>query len=211
MEAARADGTEKYRKYIQKRRIAKDADEGSPGAAAADTALPDSLRPDGTGFFARPAENPYPKSIEGTVQYGVFGQDADTKSRYASAETYTREYPGRNVTPFRRTDAGLYRTLYGNKKKTHSYTGGTYRPYSGATAEIEDNRTTILAVKLIKQALACFAILGLIVLMQGRSDMTEVLATIRHQVLEINFEPKSIYEGLQGFITECSRVLGGSP
>ena len=131
--------------------------------------------------------------------------------------------------PFRRTDQNIYRKLYGNKRKSpfsgnsftggsnsaSSYTGSYARTYhggglSGSGTQIEDNRTTVLAIKVIKQSLACFALLGIIVLMQQNSSMAGVLEFIKKHVVESHIEPGSLLTGVQDLVKECARFFGGA-
>ena len=121
--------------------------------------------------------------------------------------------------PYRRTDQNIYRKLYGNKRKSPfsggSYTGDYARTYhggglSGSGTQIEDNRATVLAIKVIKQSLACFALLGIIVLMQQNSSMTGILEFIKKHVVESHIEPGSLLTGVQDIVKECARFFGGS-
>ena len=194
MESAGVNEMEKYRKYVQKRRVAG-SDEGK--------------------------ENEELQRQDNHATEGQSGFKLADLEKFREIDTTTRQeelergyYATNSAAPaLRRTDPGLYKKLYTQPtRKTQSYSGtGSYRSYSGKQTEIEDNRASMFAVKLIKQALACFAILGIIILMQSRSDMTEVLAVVKKQVVETNFEPKSLYEGILEVFNQCARALGGSP
>jgi len=98
-----------------------------------------------------------------------------------------------------RIDTSVY------NRKRPSYYGMSNR------TEIEENRATILAVKIIKQALACFAILGFIVFLQQRTDTAGALMFIKNQVVDNNIEVSSLFSGVQNIITECAKFFGGSP
>jgi hypothetical protein len=76
---------------------------------------------------------------------------------------------------------------------------------------IEDNRATLLAIKIIKQTLACFAILGIIVFLQQRADGAQVLEYIKNQVVESHIEANSILTGVENILTQCSKFFGGAP
>jgi hypothetical protein len=69
----------------------------------------------------------------------------------------------------------------------------------------------MLAIKIIKQSIACFIILGIIVLMQQNIELEDELSFIKRHVVENNIELGSIVDGVKNIIAECSRFLGGSP
>lgn len=76
---------------------------------------------------------------------------------------------------------------------------------------VEDNRTALLAIKIIKQTLACFAVLGIIVFMQQNVEMADELSFVKKHVVENHIELDNIINGVKGIIAECSRFLGGFP
>lgn len=211
MEATDANNMEKYRSYIQKRRVTpepvqSEVDEESRSVSNQlmdVSAQPEKSVPFITEDYGRKASGDYDRPLYSDTQSGI-GRS------YTAPEPYSQSYAGKYPTGLRRTDQGHYKSLYQNRKRQNTYPS-PYRSYSGAKTDIADNRATLLAIKLIKQALACFAILGIIVLMQGRSDMEDILAFIKKQVVETHIEPQGIYEGIQGFIAQCSKILGGSP
>ncbi|HBR04087.1 MAG TPA: hypothetical protein DD738_15920 [Ruminiclostridium sp.] len=201
---------DKYKSYIQKRRVGEDqqADYGVSGTSAFKTDKPEE------GFSESYSSSYDFFSDFGRSKINVDQQESvsdNTSDFLDDQELYRRESP---FTSPRRTDPGLYQRLYGQKRRNASslysrYSGGYSTPGHGT--EIENNRTAVLAIKIIKQTLACFALLGIIVLLQNRSDTANTLAFIRRHVVETHIEPKSILTGLENIVQECSRFLGGSP
>ncbi|NMA65541.1 MAG: hypothetical protein GX957_04765 [Clostridiaceae bacterium] len=100
---------------------------------------------------------------------------------------------------------------FSREKYKSPVNSATYKSPSRYSAEIEDNRTTLLAIKVIKQSLACFAILGLVVLMQNISSLSGVLAFLRRHLVETHIDHEAVFLGVENIIKECSRFLGGSP
>ncbi|MCX7772865.1 MAG: hypothetical protein N2376_07110, partial [Clostridia bacterium] len=163
----------------------------------------------GFSDFAEKREEPYETSHRDSP-FKDFMNDSKRDS-YTKRSDAGPSYHASGTAALRRTDPGIYRKLYGqNKKGTYgsSYAGAYHGPHQ---AEIEDNRATVLAVKIIKQAIACFAILGILVLMQQRTDMGQALAFVKKQVIEINVDPQSILSGVEDLVKQCTKFLGGSP
>lgn len=213
MAATESGELEKYRKYIQRRRV---------------------TYPDDDGMREKPAEN----SIATLSNAGTeTGQDSDN-TPWWEKEAYTlldqeelikppqelekpvHSYRARETLsgaqPASRTrDHDLYKKLYSRYSRqgyrTSSYASPYRSSYSGYQAQIEDNRATLLAIKLIKQSLACFAILGIIVLMQGRPDMQEALAVVRRHVVETHIDPQTLFEDVKAAFNQFVQTLGGSP
>ncbi len=105
-------------------------------------------------------------------------------------------------------------------KNDYRKDNNTYRRYPSSShgyspqanrAPVEDNHTTLLAIKIIKQALACFVMLGIVVLMQQNVDMVDELSFVRKHVVENHIEVSNIITGVENIIAECSRFFGGSP
>lgn len=193
MEASGVDNLDRYKSYIQRRRVGLDPSDESH---MTETAIEKAESTEAS--FA----DTYTDSYRGFSSYGKGSE---------STKAEDTETP---VNSLRRTDPGPYQRLYGQSHKTSPYANNSrYHGYSTSThsAEIEDNRATVLAVKIIKQALACFAILGIIVLMQQRSDMGGALTFIKKHVVETHIEPNSLLTGVENIVQECSRFLGGSP
>ena len=69
----------------------------------------------------------------------------------------------------------------------------------------------MLAIKIIKQALACFAVLGIIVLMQQNVGMADELSFVKKHVVENHIELDNIINGVKNIIAECSRFSEGHP
>ena len=127
---------------------------------------------------------------------GFFSQhrESNEKNTYNSYNTNSHQY---NYP--KRMETSIYQ-----RKRPGAY-GAT-----NSTA-IEENKATLLAIKIIKQALACFAILGVIVFLQQRADASPVLNYIKSQVVDNHTEASSPTSGVENIITECSRIFGGSP
>jgi len=111
-------------------------------------------------------------------------------------------------TSYRKQDSSIYRKLYSRPGyRTTPYP--SYKSYAGQQAQVEDNRATLIAIKIIKQSLACFAILGIIVLMQGRPDMQNTLAVIKKYVVETHIEPRSFFENVRDVFNKIVHTFGG--
>lgn len=214
MDFAGADEMEKYRKYIQKRRVSPLQDDGGdekPKRDVEDEPAHSETEHDGSSPFTM-----WNEREKDPAMYG--DDDVPRPADYRRPGPASKVHNAQNASLplLHRADTGLYKKLYSHsgRNKSPSYPTSypsAYKGHSGSHAEVEDNRVTLIAVKLIKQALACFAILGIIILMQSRPDMKEALAVVKKQVIETNIEPQSLYEGIRGIINQCSQALGGSP
>ena len=219
MGVAEAENFEKYKSYIQRRRV------GNPSEANNNPLIEKKETTDQTeriygedvGFFSEKSNSEEVGTrtgpSEGFAQsYGGFSSyDRGFEKSWASSGSYDRT---RSTQALKRIDGGLYKKLYGNDHRSGSQNGiSSYRSThaSGNTAEIADNRTTVLAIKIIKQALACFAILGIVVLMQQNGDLAEVLTFVKKHVVDTHMDPQNLFTGVENIIKECSRLLGGSP
>ncbi len=219
IETADVDNLEKYRSYIQRRRVGPD-----PPIASENTQpiikQTEPLADYGLGTKEEikvdsDRKSPLDDLLYGDTRSSSFGS-TNSSGPDRSSES-TRIHYSAPTTAARRTDPSLYRRLYGqNHKNTHGspYTG-SYHGYasngSSNHAEIEDNRATVLAVKIIKQALACFAVLGIIVVLQQRSDTGQILAFVKKHVVDTHIETQGLLAGVENIWKECSRFLGGSP
>lgn len=219
MGVAEVDNLEKYKSYIQRRRV-----EAAPKekGLSQETALEKTeiSVPYAMNFSGDTGSEEKAKSKEE-------GQAGYTESSSDSAESFTPYHYGsesswdtrndsgktRTSTNFRRTDPNLYRRLYGKDHKSTrtGYLSGYHGSTVGNPADTADNRTAVLAIKIIKQALACFVVLGIIVLMQQRSDMAGALAFVKKYVVDSHTDPQNLLTGVENIIKECSRLLGGSP
>ncbi len=253
MESSSETNYDKYKSYIQRRRIApvskefKEAGEKNGGedkepmSTAADSVAND-VRGSGKSYAFDSAA---PEATEDGMWSSLGGRNEegrntenpsngveDSMDEYNLRQSYQQDSSLRSYQPstFRKVDPALYRRM----QKTNAYSAGhtqAFRSplppgesYRGGTAghtyrqahtdregEGENNRINVLAVKIIKQSLACFALLGIILLMQERADMAPALAFVKKQVVETHIEPKSLLDGFQNLVAECSRWLGGSP
>ena len=209
MEFAGTDEMDKYRKYIQKRRLSPLPEDGGDEKPKPDDA-DESVHSETESVFS----DPYSSWNERESNSTMYGEDDRRKpAGYGKTGSVSKAHNAQTASlpVLHRTDMGLYKKLYSNSGHKSPAYSTPYKGYSGSRTEIEDNRVATLAVKLIKQALACFAVLGIIILMQSRPDMKEVLAVVKKQVVETNIEPQSLYEGIKDIVDQCARALGGSP
>ena len=177
------ENLDRYKSYIQKRRVSFDNSEDDFAAESKSDRSPIKDLED----LSLSKEN---KTYEGFFGYG--GEENKYTPSYRPYSHQTTNYPNR-------MDTSIFQ-----KKRTNNY-GASNR------LAIEDNKTANLAIKIIKQALACFAILGLIVFLQQRADAAGALTFIKSQVVDNHIEVKSLITGVENIITECSRIFGGSP
>jgi hypothetical protein len=219
IETADASNLDKYKSYIQRRRVGPDSTKASESTQPL-IKQAESLADYDFGSKEDKKDNVDRKSPLDDLSYvdtrsSSFGS-TNSFGPDRSSESMGNHYSA-PATTARRTDPGLYRRLYGqNRKNSHvSHYTGSHHGYatsgSSSHAEIEDNRTTVLAVKIIKQALACFAVLGIIVLLQQRSDTGQILAFVKKHVVDTHIEPQGLLAGVENIWKECSRFLGGSP
>lgn len=209
MDSAGTNELGKYRKYIQKRRVTPSADENADKADSkeesggishidADSAIPG---PD------IPMANRDTGRVRRGKEEDVLGIVDLARSDYVPGP----HYPQASLLPaLRRNDTGLYKKLYSHSgRKAPAYQSPSpYKGYSSSSVEIQDNKATTLAVKIIKQALACFAILGIVIFMQSRPDMKDALAAVKKQVVETNIEPQSILDGIKNVYNQITTALG---
>ncbi len=254
MESSSETNYDKYKSYIQRRRIVpvskefKEAGEKSGGedkepmsadadigendvrssskSYAFDSAMPEATE-DGlwSSLGSRNAEDRSTESRSTGEENPI--DDYNLRESYSGQDSALRSY---QPSTFRKVDPALYRRM----QKTNAYPAGhtqafrsplpsgdsyragtaghTYRQaHADREGEGDSNRINVLAVKIIKQSLACFALLGIILLMQERTDMAPALAFVKKQVVETHIEPQSLLDGFQNLVAECSKWLGGSP
>lgn len=206
METTESGELEKYRSYIQKRRVAHsvegDNDLTDSSLSRIDQAEPATRQESEVPWWEKEAytlldQDELLKPPQEYIKPIRPGGDRDSLSGPRTASR------GRGY--------DLYRKLYGRRGHRNPPYVSPYRSYSGYQAQIEDNRATVMAIKLIKQCLACFAILGIVVLMQGRADMQEALDVVRKHVVETHIEPQSLLEDVKSVFSQFVRTLGGSP
>ncbi|NLM73192.1 MAG: hypothetical protein GX184_04070 [Clostridiaceae bacterium] len=141
-------------------------------------------------------------------------KEDSSSSWYAGTNTYNT---GRQLTSEGRPYLPPYRKLYGDKKRSTKnsrpiFAGfSTFRNPSGYSAQTETNGAELIAIKVIKQCLACFAILGLVVLLQQFSSMEGVLEFMRRHIVDSHIEPRTVFEGVESIVEACSKLVGGSP
>lgn len=223
MGASEVNNLDRYKSYIQRRRVRSASSDGElisrpePDSEKSETSYAESFADIYRSF------SDYGQRSEKSTT-GEFKDDSDININSTVENTFKDEetqsspresYSSRGqTTTIHRTDPGLYKRLYGQNgriPRASSYTSSYHGYGSSNHAEIRDNQATVLAVKIIKQALACFAILGIIVLMQQRSDMEGVLTFIRKHLIENHIDSQSVVAGVENIVKECSRFLGGSP
>lgn len=207
--AATDSGDLKYRAYIQRRRITppdEDRSGENTGEASEIGGMSYLLKKSET--FGRnstvwPEEiNDAPgeaEPIPPVEEYGKPFQNRKDRDQVPDAATSAG-----------RLESSAYRKPYPRPAyRMPSYP--SYRSFTGHRAQVEDNRATLLAIKVIKQALACFAILGIIVLMQGRPDMQGTLAFLRKHVVETHIDPLSIFQNVKEVFNQLVRSFDQTP
>lgn len=218
---ADVENLEKYRSYIQRRRVL-DTSEGHTQTHAlverkeepqkaesfftedADRLISQKTRAQEDADSARPNE----EASDCFGNYTSFERSEDRSWTGNSAYDRTSAAHG-----LRRVDSGLYKRLYGNRRNSYTSSLREYRSgsASGYTTEIADNHTTVMAIRIIKQSLACFAILGIVVLMQQQESMADALSFVKKHVVDTHWDPQGLLAGVENIIKACSRFLGGSP
>lgn len=211
MGTAEAENLEKYKSYIQRRRVGlKETDESLPAEPLTDR----YGRTDGYVIKSENGKN------SDTDDYNYTQNDNDEELRKFLEEepTWKKSYSDTysssiSTTSYRRNEPDLYRRLYGRNRRTpySSRNTGSFYGSSRYASETEDNGAALLAIKVIKQCLACFAVLGVIVLMQKINSMAGVLEFLKKHIVDTHIEPESILAGAEELIKECTRLLGGSP
>lgn len=206
-QATEVNNQDRYKSYIQKRRVGSDSSEDNFSAEIKSEKSPLS-------------------NIEDLSLY----KENKTYEGFSRASSFNDHTSYRNQRF--RTDTGPFKFVE-DKNRENSYSG--YNPYSNQSRHssridtsiyqrkrpasygmsnrtaIEENKATLLAIKIIKQALACFAILGLIVFLQQRTDTAGALTFIKSHVVDNHTDVSTLISGVENIIAECSRLFGGSP
>lgn len=206
-QATEVSNQDRYKSYIQKRRVGSDSSEDNFSAEIKSEKSPLNNIEDLSLF----KEN---KTYEGFSDASSFND----LTRFRNQRFRTDTEPFKYVEDKARENSYSRYNPYSNQSRYSSRIDtSTYqrkRPVSYGTSNrtaIEENKATLLAIKIIKQALACFAILGLIVFLQQRADTAGALMFIRSNVVDNHTEVSSLISGVENIITECSRLFGGSP
>lgn len=222
MGVADAENYDKYRSYIQRRRVVEpsaagdslihglvEKKESAPKTESIFSEDTDKLYSHKTGIDEDSSQMGQSEEVADSYR-GYSAYDRSFNNSWTSAGTYDRPNAAQSL---KRTDTGLYKRLYGNRRSGYQSGISSYRSSStsGYTTEITDNHTTVLAIKIIKQSLACFAILGIVVLMQQRDEMAEALSFVKKHVVDTHWDPQNLITGVENIIKACSRLLGGSP
>ncbi len=98
------------------------------------------------------------------------------------------------------------------RKDSVSYKPSFLRKNNGIdSAPDEDNKVAKLSIKVIKQALACFAILGLIVFLQQKHDASPILDFLRTNIVDNHTDLEGLTAGVRDIITECTKLFNGAP
>lgn len=204
---AGAEELEKYKRYIQKRRVS------APREIEAEDAFKKPEEDDAAKPVAKTGTDPY--SLWDIKDDGLSGPaeaEEDEHSIFgktAGGEIVSRK-PEATLPTLRRHDDGIYKKLYSRHMRRQPSHYQSYKSCS-SRAQIEDNRVSLIALRIIKQSLACFAILGIIIFMQSRDDMAGALEFVKRHLIETNIEPQNIFEGIKNIFYQCSRALGGAP
>jgi len=199
-------GESRYRTYIQKRRIASPAEDREKEEPAQDSGPFTMPEPETRSLPRIPSPERYTAILPEKAE-PVKPAPECREPVHAIRERFMM--PGR-LADLRKRDHPLYRKMYTRQKpRKPAYPSG--RSYISQRAQVEDNRATLIAIKIIKQALACFAILGLVVLMQGRPDMQETLAFMRRHIVETHIDPGDLVNGVKSVFSQLVRNLGGGP
>jgi hypothetical protein len=221
MEASEVNSLDRYKSYIQRRRVGSAPSEGElvarsePKSDQSEASFAGGFAETYRGFtgYGQSSEKSRPTGTgtDGDIDSTVEETFRDDEKEGASRSSHEQRSQSTNP---HRTDPGLYKRLYGQNSKfsrTSTYPSSYHGHGAPNHAEIKDNRATVLAVKIIKQALACFALLGIIVLMQQRSDMEGVLAFVKKHLVENHIDSQSVVAGVETIVQDVSRFLGGSP
>jgi hypothetical protein len=212
-----AENRDMYKSYIQKRRVVpektgydsvdedssttRDAFESESGVKSEKSAITDVEELSILREKYRPEED-----------FSDYARKAEEKSAYTPLRLFTpKDTPQKEPNIYRRYSSynqtqSAYRQI-AQRQAAHSRVFGS----QSSRMPVEDNRTALLAIKIIKQALACFAVLGIIVLMQQNVGMADELSFVKKHVVENHIELDNIINGVKNIIAECSRFFGGSP
>ncbi len=185
----------KYKSYIQRRRVGQS---DSPPSFDAETQEDKSpiAELDDDNLFKDFNFNKSDKNDEELLSFHKTNDDSDDINYNYEPRVFAIPPPSRST--YRKESLS-------NKSKYSSNNNGTNSP------AIEDNKVAKLSVKVIKQALACFAILGIIVFLQQRSDTTAVLDFLRTNIVDNHTDLQGLTSGVKDIITECTKIFNGLP
>jgi len=216
-QATEVNSQDRYKSYIPKRRV---------DLYGFDYNFPAESEAEKSSITDTKNLSPFKdKSYEGFFGFERMTDDDNkfTSSYNASERSGSQRFrTDTELTQHEENKSGGYQTSrYRSYSHQSGYTGridtSVYNrkryPYYGMSnrTAIEENRATLLAVKVIKQALACFAILGVIVFLQQRADTSGALIFIKNQVVDNHIDVSNLISGVQNIITECAKLFGGSP
>ncbi len=205
-----------YKSYIQKRRVvpekteydsdnehsltARNIFDHESGEKTEKSAITDAEELSILREKYRPEEDfsDYSRKPEEKSTYSLFRLFTPKSASHKTPDTY-RRYSSYN-------QQSAYRQITARQSSHNRYYGT-----QPGRIPVEDNRTAMLAIKIIKQTIACFVILGIIVLMQQNIELADELSFVKRHVVENHIELGNIIDGVKNIIAECSRVLGGSP
>lgn len=197
------ENQDRYKSYIQRRRIAPENTEHSSvsecDSVNEDTSVTKNI------YEPRTQIKTEKSAITDVEELSILREKYRPNEGFSGYDQKTEEKS--TYIPFK-LFAPQIKNAY--KKDTNNYRRYPYTKQTNRTP-VEDNRTTLLALKIIKQALACFVVLGIVVLMQQNVDMDDELSFVRKHVVENHIEVSSIITGVENIIAECSRLFGGSP
>lgn len=194
-----ADMQSAFRSYVQRRRV-------STESSAAEQEAKEEPEQETAGTSASDSAG---ESFSSAKTWAWSDSQEKTSDGYEFDRSQSASQ-GR-ATALRRTDTDFYQKLYGHGPKRQPQYANPYQAQPAGQPAVEDNRAARLSIKLIKQSVACFAIIGLVVLMQSRADMQSILAFVKKHLIETNVDPNNILEGIKSAVNQCARLLGGSP
>lgn len=179
------DNNDKYKSYIQRRRV------GENDSVADYTK---DIKKDKSPIADLQESSIFKDSNRREDSFSHFSKRNENILEYNPVKDYTIPPPSKGT--YRRDP---YRSNY-----TSAYKGAN-------GTEIENNKTASLATKIIKQSLVCFAILGVIVILQQRNDTIKVLDFLKKHIVDNHIDFKGIVAGVGNVIAECSKIFKGTP
>lgn len=209
MSGSFSDNIDSYKSYIQKRRAGSSSGDNTVDSVIKktdsiyDSSLYNAIRKD---VKAQTSDDGWETPLK--LLLNEVSKDNDNES---AIELNRKNAPGSNKGSPRTNIYQKLNRLHKRTSRQNTSYQSRYKSYLQNAAEIEDNRTAMLAIKIIKQSLACFAILGVIVFMQQRNDMDHILSFIKTHVVDTHIEPTDILTSVGNFAKQCTRFLGGLP
>lgn len=221
-EMSAAENRDMYRSYIQRRRVVPDKNEGEPFTGYDEVSKDDPAA--NKDLISEQEPKPLKSAITDAEELSILREKYTPEESFSGSrkkpEENGREWPFRlfapknaasRQDPYRRyLSHGHTQSAYGRIASRQPAYGRSYHNQAGRTS-VEDNRITLLAKKIIKQTLVCFALLGIIVLMQQNAGLADELSLIKRHVVENHIEFDSIWNGVKNIVAECTRIFGGSP